>query len=139
MLELKKDDYPHMRSKMQRKFAKATPATIRRMEQDYEAGLPSKPGAVVFPPGIDIETKIEELEDRKRTLWFLCPESIREGYHYFYCALIVANRGTTLQDISRVAYTPRISANSNNYYSTLLPMLEIIVSVLDEIKWENRY
>ena len=52
------------------------------MEQEYEAGLPSKPGAVVFPKGIDIETKIEALEDRRRTLWFLCPEKLREEYVY---------------------------------------------------------
>ena len=52
------------------------------MEQEFDAGLPSKPGAVVFPAGIDIEEKIEQLEDRKRTLWFLCPEKLRKKYEY---------------------------------------------------------
>jgi hypothetical protein len=62
-----------------------------------------------------------------------------ETQHLFYCALIVANRGTTIEEIPRVAYTPRLSGvTKHNYYDILLPMLEIIVSTLDEIKWENR-
>ena len=44
--------------------------------------VPEKPGAIIFPAGIDIEEKLEQLEDRKRTLWFLCPERLRESYVY---------------------------------------------------------
>ena len=57
-----------MRSDLQRKFAKATSTVIRKMEQEYDAGMPEKPGAIIFPAGVDIEEKLEQLEDRKRTL-----------------------------------------------------------------------
>ena len=82
MIELTQDELPSLRSGLQTKFAKATPSVIRSMEAEYEAGIPDKPGAVVFPKGVDIEAKVEQLEDRKRTLWFLCPEGIRKDYVY---------------------------------------------------------
>ena len=82
MIELTPDELPTLRSGLQLKFAKATPTVIRSMEQEYEAGIPEKPGAQIFPKGINIEEKVEQLEDRKRTLWFLCPEGIRANYLY---------------------------------------------------------
>ena len=82
MMELTADELPSLRSGLQTKFAKATPTVIRSMEQEYEAGMPDSPGKPVFPKGIDIEVKVEQLEDRKRTLWFLCPEGIRKDYVY---------------------------------------------------------
>ena len=82
MVELETSALPKLRSGMQYKFAKATPQVVRRMELEYEAGLPDKPGAVVFPEGCDIELKLEKLEDRKRTLWYLCPEALRKDYEF---------------------------------------------------------
>ena len=82
MIEVTPEKLPTIRSDLQKKFAKATPSVIRRMEAEYEAGIPVSPGALPFPVGINIEEKVEQLEDRKRTLWFLCPEGIRETYLY---------------------------------------------------------
>ena len=82
MIELTDDKLPTIRSDLQKKFAKATSTVVRRMEQEYEAGIPGKPGDKPFPIGINIEEKVEQLEDRKRTLWFLCPEHIRVTYLY---------------------------------------------------------
>ena len=59
MVELTDDRLPTMRSDLQRKFAKATPTVIRCMEQEYDAGIPDKASAVIFPSGIDIEDELE--------------------------------------------------------------------------------
>jgi hypothetical protein len=67
---------------------------------------------------------------RKRQPW--------KTQHLHYIAMIVANRGTVIDDIPRVAYTPKLTVSTRTYYDVIIPMLEIIVSTLDEIKWENR-
>jgi hypothetical protein len=82
MVGLTAEGLPTLRSDLQKFFAKATGTVSRCMEQEYEAGIPDKPGDKPFPLGINIEKEVEQLEDMKRTLWFLCPEKLRNEYAY---------------------------------------------------------
>ena len=67
--ELTTDQWPEIRALMQREFARATPAKIKQMEQAFTSGLPSSPGAVAFPHGVDIRAKNYALEQARLTLW----------------------------------------------------------------------
>lgn len=82
MAKLEPSSHKNMRADMMKKFAKATANVVRKMEQELDAGLPVSKGGDPFPMGVDIEAKIEALEERQLTLWLLCPTSMRATYVY---------------------------------------------------------
>ena len=65
MVEVQVEDLPTLRSQLQKKFAKATPALIRRMEQEFDAGLPgimSKASKALSVRVYGLRNRIEDQE-----------------------------------------------------------------------------
>jgi hypothetical protein len=68
-----------MREFMFRRFGAGQPDVLQERVDRYLLGMPD-PNGVPFPPRVNMETKLDELEEEREYLLRMCPADMREGY-----------------------------------------------------------
>ena len=104
LTELDNDDWPMLRSKLQKEYARATAAKIKVLEMEYDLGLVAQ-GQQAFPPGVNMEEKLYALNQRRTRLWFLAPEHLRKDYRHGkseYMVRIILNHLTDMSYLGRL-------------------------------------
>ncbi len=64
---------------MLRQFGAGKPDALTERVRLYLLGRPD-PNGVPFPPRVDIEVKLDELEEERKYLLEMCPADMRESY-----------------------------------------------------------
>ncbi len=71
----------NMRDYMYRKFGAGQPEVLPQRVRLYLLGMPDPHGVgVAFPPRVDIELKLDELEQEREYLLEMCPADMRDTY-----------------------------------------------------------
>ncbi len=68
-----------IREYMFRQFGAGKPDALTEKVRLYLLGMPDLNGAP-FPPRVDIEVKLDELEEEREYLLKMCPADMRESY-----------------------------------------------------------
>ncbi len=67
-------DKSEIRKHLYKQFGTGSAGDIHKQELDFEKGMPEK-GNPAFPIGVDIPTKLRELETRRLYFWKMCDPS----------------------------------------------------------------
>ena len=68
-----------MRDFMFRRFGAGQPEVLQERVRLYLLGMPD-PNGVAFPPRVDIEAKLDALEEEREYLLEMCPKELRDTY-----------------------------------------------------------
>ncbi len=68
-----------MREYMFRRFGAGQPEVLQERVRLYLLGMPD-PNGTRFPPRVNMEIKLEELEEEREYLLKICPADMRDAY-----------------------------------------------------------
>ena len=74
-------DKMDIRRHLYKQFGAGTGSEIHTKERHYEKGMP-EPGQVAFPKGVDMASKLRQLESRRLYFFKMCEASKRESYTF---------------------------------------------------------